>query len=163
MTTTDTITTPYLTHQGESRWFGDCLFEFLVPSDETGGQISVFRATCPEGFGPPRHVHTAEDEVFLVLEGDVRFEIDGVPLAAGPGTTVWMPRGVPHAFRVESAVAVMVGIITPGGFEHLFRTLSVPAEDRALPPAGRVPLAVADIVAEQERRGTRVVGPPMAA
>lgn len=152
---------PYLAHQGEARWYGDSLFEFLVPSEATGGALSVFRATLAEGFGPPRHVHTREDEVFLVLEGDVRFELDGRPLLAGPGTSVWMPRGVPHAFRVESPVAVLLGVIAPGAFEQLFRTLSVPAGERALPAAGTVPLDIAAVMAEQRRLGTEVVGPPL--
>ncbi len=56
----------------------------------------------PQGFSPPRHVHTREDEVFLVLDGDVCFDVDGERRAAGPGTTVYMPRGVPHSFRIQS-------------------------------------------------------------
>jgi quercetin dioxygenase-like cupin family protein len=163
MSTTTTQPSHYLSHQGELRWFGDSLFEFLVPSEATGGQLSVFRATCRRGFGPPRHVHSREDEVFVVLDGDVCFEIDGRRLAAGPGTTIYMPRGVPHAFRVESPVARMLGIIAPGDFEHLFRNLSVPAEERALPPVGTVPLEVGAIIAEQRARGTEVVGPPIGA
>ena len=47
-----------------------------------------------------------------------------------------MPRGVPHTFRVESPVAAMLGVIAPGEFEQLFRNLSVPAGERALPDAG---------------------------
>jgi hypothetical protein len=74
-----------------------------------------------------------------------------------------MPRGVPHGFRVKSPVARMLGVITPGGFEHLFRDLSVPAAGRALPPLGTSPLDPAAVMAEQIRRGTRVVGPPMRA
>ena len=163
MNPTATIPTPaaHLAHQGEPRWFGDALFEFLVPSEATGGQLSVFRTTLPQGFSPPRHVHTREDEVFVVLEGDASFEIDGLRVSAGPGTSVFMPRGVPHSFLVESDVAVMLGVMTPGGFEQLFRTLSVPAAARTLPPTGTVPLAVADVMAEQRALGTEVVGPPM--
>ena len=154
---------PYIAHQGEPRWFGDSLFEFLVPSAETDGQLTVFRATVRQGFAPPRHIHTREDEVFLVLEGDVAFEIDGRRLSAGPGTSVYMPRGVPHAFLVESEVAVMLGVMMPGHFEHLFRTLSVPAATRTLPPAGTAPPEVAAVMAEQRALGTEVVGPPMTA
>lgn len=160
-TTTVSPSTPFVAHQGEPRWFGDCLFEFLIPSEVTGGRLSVFRATCPEGFGPARHVHANEDEVFLVLDGDVAFDIDGQTLSAGPGTSAWVPRGVPHTFRVQSDVATMLGIITPGAFEHLFRTLSVPAAQRALPPLGAVPLDVAAVIAEQTALGTQVVGPPL--
>jgi mannose-6-phosphate isomerase-like protein (cupin superfamily) len=152
---------PYLAHQGEPRWFGDSLFEFLVPSDATGGQLSVFRATMHRGFSPPRHVHTREDEVFLVLDGDVSFELDGRRLSAGPGTSVFVPRGVPHSFLVESPVAAMLGVMVPGDFEQLFRVLSVPAAQRTLPPAGTVALEVAAVMAQQLALGTQVVGPPM--
>jgi quercetin dioxygenase-like cupin family protein len=152
---------PYLAHQAEARWYGDSLWEFLIPSDVTGGQLSVFQATMPEGFSPPRHIHTREDEVFLVLDGEVRFDLDGRERLAGPGTTVYMPRGVPHTFRVQSPVAQMLGVMTPGAFERLFRNLSVPAGERKLPAAGTVPLDVPAVMAEQIRLGTEVVGPPM--
>src|SRR3954452_24806976 len=116
----DTITAPtapaiapYLAHQGEARWYGDGLFEFLIPSDASGGRLSVFRATLTEGFSPPRHVHTREDEVFVVLDGDVSFDLDGRRLLAGPGTSVFMPRGIPHTFRVESPVACLLGMTRP--------------------------------------------------
>jgi quercetin dioxygenase-like cupin family protein len=152
---------PYLAHQGEPRWYGDGLFEFLIPSDATDGALSVFRATLPEGFSPPRHVHAHEDEVFLVLDGDVCFWLDGELLQAGPGTSVFMPRGYPHTFRIQSASATLLGVIAPGRFEALFRNLSVPAGERALPGRGTVPLDISAVMAEQTRLGTQVVGPPL--
>jgi quercetin dioxygenase-like cupin family protein len=157
------LTHGFLSHQGEPWWFGGNLFEFLVPCDSTGGEMSVFRCTAPAGFGPPRHVHTREDEVFHVLDGHVCFEIDGRRQIAGPGSTVWMPRDLPHGFRVESPVAAMMGIITPGGYEHLFRNLGVPAQARTLPPPDRAVLDVPALVAEMTARGTEVVGPPIGA
>src|SRR3954453_19003003 len=95
---------PYVAHQGEAVWYGDSLFEFLVPSETTGGAMSVLRATLSVGFGPRRHIHSREDEFFLVVEGDVLFDLDGDRRVAGPGTSVCMPRGVPHTFRVQSPV-----------------------------------------------------------
>jgi quercetin dioxygenase-like cupin family protein len=160
-THTSPAVAPYLAHQGEARWYGDSLFEFLIPSDATGGGLSVFRATLSEGFSPPRHVHTREDEVFLVLDGDVCFDLDGRRLLAGPGTSVFMPRGIPHTFRIQSPVARMLGVIVPGAFEQLFRNLSVPARERALPEAGTIPLDIPAVMAEQSRLGTEVVGPPL--
>jgi quercetin dioxygenase-like cupin family protein len=162
MSTTPTSTDqPYVTHQADAWWYGDSLFEFLVPSEETGGQIAIFRSTMPEGFSPPRHVHTREDEVFIVEDGDLSFDIDGRRQLAGPGTTVFMPRGVPHTFRVESNVARVLGVMTPGHFENLFRELGMPAERRTLPEPGTVPFDVPRVMEEQRRRGTEVVGPPM--
>jgi mannose-6-phosphate isomerase-like protein (cupin superfamily) len=152
---------PYLAHQGEARWYGDSLFEFLVPSEATGGKLSVFLATLVGSFSPPRHVHTREDEVFHVLDGDVTFELDGRRLLAGPGTSVFVPRGVPHTFRIDSPVARLLGVIAPGAFEQLFRNLSVPAGERALPQPGTVPLDIPAVMTEQARLGTEVVGPPL--
>jgi quercetin dioxygenase-like cupin family protein len=166
MTTTSTITSaaaPYVAHESEPRWYGNGLFEFLIPSDATGGQMSVFRATMPEGFSPPRHIHTREDEVFVVLEGEARFDVDGEELVAGPGTSVYMPRGVPHTFRVLSSVAVMLGIMTPDAFEALFRNLGMPATERTLPAPGVVPFDVEQVMGKQARLGTQVVGPPLGA
>jgi quercetin dioxygenase-like cupin family protein len=152
---------PYLNHQGEASWYGNSLWEFLVPSDVTDGKLSVFRAAMPEGFSPPRHIHTREDEVFLVLDGGVCFDLDGRRVPAGPGTSVYMPRGVPHTFLIQSSVARMLGVLVPGAFEQLFRNLSVPAGERALPAPGTVPLDVPAVMAEQIRLGTEVVGPPV--
>jgi mannose-6-phosphate isomerase-like protein (cupin superfamily) len=154
---------PYLSHQGEARWYGDSLFEFLVPSEATGGALSVFLATLVGSFSPPRHVHTREDEVFHVLDGDVTFDLDGRVLLAGPGTSVYVPRGTPHTFRIDSSVARLLGVIAPGEFEQLFRNLSVPAGERALPGPGTVPFDIPAVMAEQARLGTEVVGPPLAA
>ncbi len=167
MTPTSTTITPtahpYVARESEPRWYGNGLFEFLVPNAATGGRMTVFRATMPEGFSPPRHIHTREDEVFVVLEGEARFDVDGQQLVAGPGTSVFVPRGVPHTFRVVSPVAVMLGIMTPGGFEELFRNLGVPATERTLPAAGVVPFDVERVMAEQTRLGTQVIGPPLPA
>jgi quercetin dioxygenase-like cupin family protein len=154
---------PHITLDGEPRWYGNSLFEFLVPAAATGGALSVFRATMPEGFSPPRHIHTREDEVFVVEAGDVVFDVDGQRRLGGPGTTVFMPRGVPHSFRVQSASARVLGIMTPAEFATLFRELGVPAERRTLPDPGAVPFDVPRVMEEQRRRGTEVVGPPMAA
>jgi quercetin dioxygenase-like cupin family protein len=157
----DSAAQPYLAHQSEARWYGDGLWEFLVPSEITGGNLSVFRATMPRGFSPPRHIHTREDEVFLVLDGEVCFDLDGRRRLAGPGTSVYMPRDVPHTFVIQSSAAQMLGVMVPGAFEELFRNLGVPARERALPKPGTVPIDLAAVMEEQTRLSTHVVGPPM--
>src|SRR3954469_12077162 len=130
---------PYLSHLGDPWWYGEGLFEMLIPFEAAGGRLVVFRSTMPEGFSPPRHIHTREDEVFVIEAGDVTFDIDGRLALAGPGTSVFMPRGVPHTFRVESTTAVVLGIMTPGHFAGLFQELGVPAAARTLPEPGVVP------------------------
>ena len=160
-TTVSGVGRPHLVYEPEARWFADSLFEFLVPSEATGGKLSVFQSTMPAGFSPPRHIHTREDEAFLVLDGEAWFDVDGDLRLAGPGTSLYMPRGVPHTFRIKSPVARVIGVMAPGAFEQLFRNLSVPAGARTLPAPGTAPVDVAAVIEEQTRLGTKVVGPPM--
>ncbi|MEA2348559.1 MAG: hypothetical protein QOG62_2346 [Thermoleophilaceae bacterium] len=161
MSVQDLSPSPYVSLEGEARWFGDSLLEFLVPGSATGGKLFVFRGTFRRGFSPPRHAHTREDEVFHVLDGEASFDIDGERRSAGPGASVYVPLGVPHTFVVESPVAVLLGIMAPAHFEHLFRSLSRPAAERTLPPPGAGLLDVEAVIATQESLGTHVVGPPM--
>jgi quercetin dioxygenase-like cupin family protein len=162
-TTTAPAPAPHVSHLGEPIWYGNGLFEFLVPAAATGGKMTIFRTTAPEGFSPPRHIHPDFDEVFLVEDGQVDFWIDGERRAAGPGTAVYMPRGVPHTFRIMSETARILGVMTPGDFEGLFRELGVPAGARTLPPEGAVPFDVPRVMAAQRAHGTEVVGPPLEA
>ncbi len=160
-TITATTTDPYVGLDSEARWYGDTLLEFLVPAAATQGALSVFRATMPEGSGPPRHVHSHEDEAMLVLEGEVLFEVDGERVVAGPGASVYLPRGGAHAFRVQSKTAVMLGIVTPGAFETFFRELSEPAGERVLPDPEAAPLDIAKLMGVLGRLGVEAVGPPL--
>lgn len=147
---------------GEARWHAGHRFEHLATRASTAGRLAVIRATCRPGFDPPRHVHAHEDELFHVLEGQVTFEIGGERTTARAGDTVWAPRQVPHAFRVDSPVARMLITITPGEGERLFAEFSVPAETPGLPPLGE---HLPDFEAMGRRMGELgigVAGPPLA-
>jgi len=58
---------------------------------------------CLPGFLPgqvlPRHSHEHEHEVFDVLAGTGTIWLDGQPVPAGPGTSVFVPAGVDHGFE----------------------------------------------------------------
>jgi mannose-6-phosphate isomerase-like protein (cupin superfamily) len=46
----------------------------------------------------PLHVHRSADEAWYVLEGTLKFQIDGEDIEASPGAAVFAPRGTPHAY-----------------------------------------------------------------
>ena len=71
--------------------------------------------TAPE-CETPLHVHHREDETFIVLEGEIEFNIGGQRIEAGPGTTVFGPRDVPHAYIVRKGPSRMLFLFTPAGF-----------------------------------------------
>src|SRR5215475_5747112 len=73
--------------------------------------------------GPPRHMHTREDESIYLFSGLLEVECDGEEFEAAPGSFVFLPRERPHAFRSVGGTARGLLIITPGGLEHYFDAL----------------------------------------
>lgn len=72
---------------------------------------------------------------------------------------MWQPRGVPHAFRVESERARALVLVVPGGFERMFEEGGVAASESSEPPAlGYDPEAAAALAS---RFGFEVVGPQL--
>lgn len=93
----------------------------LVTAAETGGSLGVWEEIVEPGWGPPLHVHHAEDEMFHVLEGRIRIWCAEETFEVTTGATTVLPRGVAHRFEnVGGAVARMLIAVTPGGFETFF-------------------------------------------
>ncbi|HUF88745.1 MAG TPA: cupin domain-containing protein [Gemmatimonadota bacterium] len=59
------------------------------------------------------HAHVDEDELFLVLEGQLRIELRDGAVELGPGQMVVVPRGVEH--RPVAAGEVHVLLFEPAG------------------------------------------------
>lgn len=73
------------------------------------------------GQGADTHVHEAEDDSFLVLEGTLAVTVgeDSRELRAGPGTFVLVPVGTPHAIMNPGPGDVrMLNVHAPGGFDR---------------------------------------------
>lgn len=143
----------------ESFWWQGALMQIKARAEETGGALGVVDGSFYAGFGPPLHVHSLEDEAIYVLEGRIRFRQGEDEFVAGPGTWVWGPRGVPHAFKVESERARALVVVTPGGFERMFEVGGTPATESSRPPVQEYdPEAAAEISREF---GFEVVGPQL--
>src|SRR5262245_35352163 len=73
---------------------GGGIYEIVTTAAESHGRHFAFEATEPPGGGPPLHIHAAEDEYFLVLEGEITFYIGGRIITAKRGESAFVPRGV---------------------------------------------------------------------
>jgi uncharacterized cupin superfamily protein len=71
----------------------------LATGAETGGHYTVGEQITPAGWGPPRHVHSREDEIIYILEGTYEVHCGEVRRSISPGACAVLPRGVPHGFR----------------------------------------------------------------
>lgn len=94
--------------------------------EQTGiGGFSV--EAFPPGFASPEHVHHRDGGVFFILEGSMRIRCGDLDAVAHAGATVYLPRGVPHAFRVEGSGPVRwFNVQSPHG-DFMHRTMAMAA------------------------------------
>ncbi|MBW3629231.1 MAG: quercetin 2,3-dioxygenase [Gemmatimonadetes bacterium] len=120
--------------EGTPLWIMGDQITIKITAEQTGGAFAVWENTTPPGAGSPPHIHNREDEAFHVLEGTFEFMLEGRLERAGPGTLVYVPRGVPHMFRnVSDAPARALVWVTPGGFERFFLEVGRPASATGSP------------------------------
>jgi quercetin dioxygenase-like cupin family protein len=131
--------------------------------EQTGGRYSLVEILAPDGYGSVVHVHHFEDEGFYILEGEMTFYVGDQVIKAHPGSYLFGPRDVPHAFTVDSGPGRLLFVLSPAGFEGLIRELGEPARSLTVPPQ---PEEEPD-EAEMERMdgigaryGAETVGPP---
>ena len=99
---------------GELIEVGQLEIRYLVDGAEKGG-LGVFEMTVPAGaIVPPPHSHTENEECVYVLEGALRYSVDGVSRDLEPGDWMSTPRGSTHHFinKTDAAVRALV-IMTP--------------------------------------------------
>ncbi|RDI51595.1 cupin domain-containing protein [Nocardia mexicana] len=92
------------------------LITLLADAGDTGGALTANRATLSKGSpGAPAHFHTKATEMFLVLEGSVRFLLGDEVVRLDQGDFLTVPPTVPHAFAPAPASdAELLVVFTPG-------------------------------------------------
>jgi quercetin dioxygenase-like cupin family protein len=147
--------------EGEHRHFLNHVATTKVPA-AAGTSMTAIEFTMPKGFGPPLHVHESEDELMVILDGEISFRSGEVEFVGGPGATVWLPHGAPHTFQVLSEVARAVTVTAaPTGhpvFENMVVELGTLTPEAVMPQP--VEIDPADVGAACARNGIQVLGPP---
>ena len=116
-----------------SAWHKANLTTFLVEEKDTNGQFSLIEALLVPGNEPPPHVHSREDELFYVLEGEFDVYVGTESFKVISGECVFLPRLKPHAFIIRSPKLRVLALFTPGGIEAAFRSMASPAQSLDLP------------------------------
>ena len=109
---------PYLVLPGE----GVAGFDASVKAsrDSTGGNLSLIESHTRGG--APWHIHTREDEYFYVIEGTIVVHVGEETYPAPPGSFVFLPRGIPHAWDVSGdGVATLLMITVPAMLEEFLK------------------------------------------
>lgn len=151
-------------NEGDHRHFLNHLATRKVAAGDNGA-VTAVEFVQPKGFGPPLHCHDDEDEIVVVLEGEIAFRSGDTESVGRAGSIAYLPHGVPHSFQVLSDEARMIAITaTVNGakprFDQMVAALGTPSDTPTQPqPVEINPGEVAEVNA---RYGITILGPPPA-
>ena len=150
----------YLAQPGQQQqleWIDGGNLAIMLDGAATDGQLMMGRFDVARGEAPPYHKHTREDEMFMLIKGTALVWCDDQQYELSEGGVVFLPRGVPHGYRITSEQADLLMINTPAGIEGMFR---MAGRDKSRPRPDGYQMSP-DVMAEAaEKYGNVVVGPP---
>ncbi len=150
--------------EGEAVWAMSSLFEMKLDGAASAGALAVMEVTQPPGVATPLHVHHREAEAFFVLDGAMLYEAGGMLQRLERGSFMYLPKGVPHRFRVIGSSPVrFLGLVVPAGLEELYRSVGSEAAERRLPEPtpDEVAAEIARWASIASDFGLKVLGPPL--
>jgi quercetin dioxygenase-like cupin family protein len=132
-------------------WMGDDRIRFTATSEDTGGAYAFWIDEPPAGAGPPKHVHSREEEGFYVISGRLALKAGFVEAEVGPGTFFALPRGIPHQWRnISDGHATVLTFTAGAGNEGFFLELGASGDG---PVGERKTMPVDEINARTLRYG----------
>ncbi len=141
--------------QQQLEWLDGGTLAMLLDGAATDGQLMMGRFDVGEGEAPPYHKHLHEDEIFMLIKGTALVWCDDQEHELAEGGVVFLPRQVPHGYRITSKRADLLMLNTPAGIEGMFRATG---RDKATPRPSGFEVKPNPAVAEQY--GNVVLGPP---
>jgi quercetin dioxygenase-like cupin family protein len=143
--------------QQQLEWLDGGTLAILLDGAATNGQLMVGRFDVGEGEAPPYHVHTHEDEVFMLIKGTALVWVDDQEMELSEGGIVFLPKNIPHAYRITSKKADLLMINTPAGIEGMFRYAG---RDRAEARPEGFEISADRMAEASEMFGNVILGPP---
>jgi quercetin dioxygenase-like cupin family protein len=109
-------------------------YTILVSGQDTAGKYTLIDMYVPPGGGPPPHRHDFE-EMFTVLDGEVRVTFRGETMVARAGQTINVPANAPHAFTNASDTPTrLLCLCAPAGQDEFFALVGQPVATRTESP-----------------------------
>src|SRR5215469_13229687 len=92
------MNTPRPLEERNLRALGETV-QIRLRRQQTQGAFALISCITPPRGGVPSHVHSKEDETFIVLEGLYEFRVGDSVILGQPGTCLFGPRGIPHSYQ----------------------------------------------------------------
>ncbi len=138
------IEKPFVIKSMQSRFGVATPFRGEIPNDlkistkDTGNQYSFFDYVgIKQVPGPNLHLHTNQDEVFYVTDGEFIFQIGNEKLLAKRGDTVFGPRNIQHTWTQLTKTGRLEYFCIPAGkmeefFVMLTKQIGPPTSESAI-------------------------------
>jgi quercetin dioxygenase-like cupin family protein len=143
--------------QQKLEWLDGGTLSILLDGKATDGQLMIGRFDVSEGEAPPYHVHTREDEVFMLIKGTALVWVGDEETELAEGGIVFLPKNIPHAYRITSKKADLLMINTPAGIEGMFRYAG---RDMATPRPDGFEISTERMAQASQKFGHTILGPP---
>jgi quercetin dioxygenase-like cupin family protein len=129
-----------------------------LTEEDTAGTLSALELNIVAQSGPALHVHHREDEWYYVLAGDFLFRVGGETHNLSAGSSIWLPRDIPHVWmNTSDRDAKLLLICQPGGFEKFFDEMGR-AMDKVPANSDAANQQMKEIMAKY---GMELLGPPL--
>jgi quercetin dioxygenase-like cupin family protein len=144
--------------EGQAFWMLGGLYEVMVSGADTDGALTIMQMTMPAGMGPPPHRHDGGESVY-VLEGRIRYHIEGETYEGGSGSAFHVPEGTLENFEPVEASRLLVVYSPSREMEAFFAEAGEPAQRREVPPAPEGPPDVERLTAIAAKHGLEIAAP----
>ncbi|SFP93804.1 cupin domain-containing protein [Hymenobacter arizonensis] len=130
------------------------ILDLKISGKDTAGGLAIFEQISQSpNRGTPLHIHSTQDEVFYVLEGEYYFQVGEEKYKLRTGDSIFLPRNIPHAWTQVSQKGKMTVTVQPAGkLEEFFVALASLTKELT-------PTEMTQIFAAHDMR---IVGPPLA-
>jgi quercetin dioxygenase-like cupin family protein len=96
-------------------------FRIAIPAEATGGHAVCITIDMPPGVIVDEHTHPDEDQICIVLGGQLGCRVGGAESILCAGDLQVLPRAVPHAlWNAGDEFVRLVEFYTPPGMEQRF-------------------------------------------
>lgn len=130
---------------------------FKLGGGESGSTFEFAEARTRPNSGPPVHIHFDTDEAFYVASGAYRVKVGDQVRDVGPGSFVFAPRGMPHAFlNTGKTEGMLLTIASPTNWEAFMREAT---DALRRMPTGQPDQKALDAISDKWK--VKIVGPPL--
>jgi quercetin dioxygenase-like cupin family protein len=134
-------------------------YRVLLGGKNTNLAFAAIDMVIPPGGGPGPHSHSAIEESFYVIDGEVEVRSEFGVCIASKGSFVNIPKGgVIHSFKNKTdQIAHLLCVVIPAGLEVFFEEIGQPvAYGKFLPAPPMTPESGKQLQAIAEKYGQKV-------